>query len=178
MGMEVSWIPSYDIDLHDSIVKSDTCNINDYKGASLLWGKDAKPPLVIVCPALLLPFSALHPQQGQTWRFGEHIIAIWTSILNQMALTIWSKVHYEGPLMMIVDVQLRAWEASLKNPPTSSPSLELPVADITPPCQELVLLPPRAASIQENVGLLQTIDSVYKNCDHNFILQLRCSLVF
>ncbi len=146
MGMEVSWILSYDIDLHDSIVKSDTWNINDYKGASLLWGKDAKPPLVIVCPDLLLQCSALHPQQGQAWRFGEHIIAIWTSILNQMALTIWSKVHYEGPFM-IVDVQLRAWETSLKNPPTSLPSSELPVADITPPCQELLLLPPRAASI-------------------------------
>lgn len=45
MGMEVSWIPSYDIDLHDSIVKSDIWNINDFKGASLLCGEDAKPPL-------------------------------------------------------------------------------------------------------------------------------------
>jgi hypothetical protein len=90
---------SYDIDLHDSIVKSDTWNINDYKGASLLWGKDAKPPLVIVCPDLLLQCSALHPQQGQAWRFGEHIIAIWTSIFesdgtdNLKQGTLWRSTH-------------------------------------------------------------------------------------
>jgi hypothetical protein len=183
MGMEVSWIPSDDIDLHDSLVKSDTWNINDYKGASLLWGKDAKPPLVIVCPALLLLLlcSALHPQQGQAWTCGEHIIAIWTSIFESDGIdnlkqgTLWRSTHDD------------CWCATqgMRNKSKESTNI-LTTIIRTSGCWYNTTMsgacctpaPKSCLSIQENVSLLQTIDSVYKNCEHKFILQLWCSLVF
>jgi hypothetical protein len=73
--------------------------------------------------------------------------------------------------MTIVDVQLGTSETSLQNLPTNSlSSSKVLVPDVTPPpSQELVLLPPKAASIPvpklKNIGRLRTVHYVYKN--HN-----------
>jgi hypothetical protein len=77
----------------------------------------------------------------------------------------------KSTIMTIVDVQLGTSETSLQNLPTnSSSSSKVLVPNVTPPSsQELVLLPPEAASIPvpklKNIGRLRTVHYVYKN--HN-----------
>jgi hypothetical protein len=99
MGMEVSWIPSYDIDLHDCIVKSDTWNINDYKGASLLWGKDHQ---TTACHSLPSPSSSVFSTASTTgsglkiWgtyhcHLNQHFESDGTDNLKQG--TLWRSTH-------------------------------------------------------------------------------------
>ncbi|CAK9238588.1 unnamed protein product [Sphagnum troendelagicum] len=78
----------------------------------------------------------------------------------------------ETTIITVVEMQVDSSETCLQNPPASSSS-QVIIPDA--PSQELVLLPPEAASIPvpklKNVGRLRTVHYVYELPDHHPLLE-------